>query len=211
MLHPCTPKWLENPAFSQHFALQERNPFLQGSRGIIPAYLFLNQPERDVGVSDDISWWCPGRKTQLGRIQPLWQWGNTLCPRGERLLRGSPRDEVPLSSLTRLLVPAGGSLARGAAGDPELYVRWLQIVTFLPVMAFSTPPWLCCDAWVRTPVPRRGGPGPCTLSAEFLLQNRCACGFVLRGSCSHGAGTHEARGKDDHRHVPLPLFSCWSC
>ncbi|NXF33462.1 SP15 protein, partial [Nyctibius bracteatus] len=42
----------------------------------------------------------------------------------------------------------GGSLAGDAPGDPELYVRWLQIVTFLPVMAFSTPPWLCCDAWV---------------------------------------------------------------
>ncbi|XP_052666964.1 SITS-binding protein-like [Harpia harpyja] len=42
----------------------------------------------------------------------------------------------------------GGSLASDAPGDPELYVRWLQIVTFLPVMAFSTPPWLCCDAWV---------------------------------------------------------------
>ncbi|XP_042641132.1 SITS-binding protein-like [Tyto alba] len=42
----------------------------------------------------------------------------------------------------------GGSLAGDTPGDPELYVRWLQIVTFLPVMAFSTPPWLCCDAWV---------------------------------------------------------------
>ncbi|NWI33167.1 SP15 protein, partial [Sula dactylatra] len=42
----------------------------------------------------------------------------------------------------------GGSLASDAPGDPELYVRWLQIMTFLPVMAFSTPPWLCCDAWV---------------------------------------------------------------
>ncbi|XP_069660500.1 SITS-binding protein [Haliaeetus albicilla] len=42
----------------------------------------------------------------------------------------------------------GGSLASDTPGDPELYVRWLQIVTFLPVMAFSTPPWLCCDAWV---------------------------------------------------------------
>ncbi|NXK44741.1 SP15 protein, partial [Chauna torquata] len=42
----------------------------------------------------------------------------------------------------------GGSLAGDAPGDPELYVRWLQIVTFLPVMAFSTPPWLCCDTWV---------------------------------------------------------------
>ncbi|XP_054246667.1 SITS-binding protein-like [Indicator indicator] len=42
----------------------------------------------------------------------------------------------------------GGSLASDSPGDPELYVRWLQIVTFLPVMAFSTPPWLCCDPWV---------------------------------------------------------------
>ncbi|NXN97087.1 SP15 protein, partial [Rhinopomastus cyanomelas] len=48
------------------------------------------------------------------------------------------------------LIPdaVGGSLAQDTPGDPELYVRWLQIVTFLPVMAFSTPPWLCCDAWV---------------------------------------------------------------
>ncbi|NWY53214.1 SP15 protein, partial [Chionis minor] len=42
----------------------------------------------------------------------------------------------------------GGSLGSDTPGDPELYVRWLQIVTFLPVMAFGTPPWLCCDAWV---------------------------------------------------------------
>ncbi|NXO49076.1 SP15 protein, partial [Aramus guarauna] len=42
----------------------------------------------------------------------------------------------------------GGSLAGDAPGDAELYVRWLQIVTFLPVMAFSTPPWLCCEPWV---------------------------------------------------------------
>ncbi|NXU10277.1 SP15 protein, partial [Pardalotus punctatus] len=42
----------------------------------------------------------------------------------------------------------GGSVAGAAPGDPELFVRWLQIVTFLPVMAFGTPPWLCCDAWV---------------------------------------------------------------
>ncbi|NXT22643.1 SP15 protein, partial [Syrrhaptes paradoxus] len=42
----------------------------------------------------------------------------------------------------------GGSLAGDTPGDAELYVRWLQIVTFLPVMAFGTPPWLCCDAWV---------------------------------------------------------------
>ncbi|XP_027751265.1 SITS-binding protein-like [Empidonax traillii] len=42
----------------------------------------------------------------------------------------------------------GGSLAGDSTGDPELFVRWLQIVTFLPVMAFGSPPWLCCDSWV---------------------------------------------------------------
>ncbi|NXK42461.1 SP15 protein, partial [Piprites chloris] len=42
----------------------------------------------------------------------------------------------------------GGSLAGDSTGDPELFVRWLQVVTFLPVMAFGSPPWLCCDSWV---------------------------------------------------------------
>ncbi|XP_074774255.1 SITS-binding protein-like isoform X2 [Athene noctua] len=51
----------------------------------------------------------------------------------------------------------GGSLAGDTPGDPELYVRWLQIVTFLPVMAFSTPPWLCCDTWVLVaPITEKG-------------------------------------------------------
>lgn len=42
-------------------------------------------------------------------------------------------------------------MAGATPGDPELFVRWLQIVTFLPVMAFGTPPWLCCDTWVSVP------------------------------------------------------------
>ncbi|NXY21586.1 SP15 protein, partial [Atrichornis clamosus] len=42
----------------------------------------------------------------------------------------------------------GGSGAGAPPGDQELFVRWLQIVTFLPVMAFGSPPWSCCDAWV---------------------------------------------------------------
>ncbi|KAM8807843.1 SITS-binding protein-like [Eudromia elegans] len=48
------------------------------------------------------------------------------------------------------LVPdaVGGSLPAERPPEQELYVRWLQIVTFLPVMAFGTPPWACCDAWV---------------------------------------------------------------
>ncbi|NXE98230.1 SP15 protein, partial [Menura novaehollandiae] len=42
----------------------------------------------------------------------------------------------------------GGSGDGAPPGDPELFVRWLQIVTFLPVMAFGSPPWICCDTWV---------------------------------------------------------------
>ncbi|KAJ6664964.1 hypothetical protein lerEdw1_005195 [Lerista edwardsae] len=42
----------------------------------------------------------------------------------------------------------GGTLASEFLIDDELYIRWLQIVTFLPVMSFSTPPWICCDDWV---------------------------------------------------------------
>lgn len=70
-----------------------------------------------------------------------------------------PTMRCPRAVLLSSLSPAGGSLASDAPGDPELYVRWLQIVTFLPVMAFSTPPWLCCDAWVCTPMPCGGGHG----------------------------------------------------
>ncbi|KYO41584.1 SITS-binding protein [Alligator mississippiensis] len=42
----------------------------------------------------------------------------------------------------------GGTLTNEFLTDEELYIRWLQIVTFLPVMSFSTPPWVCCDDWV---------------------------------------------------------------
>ncbi|XP_077177399.1 SITS-binding protein-like isoform X2 [Paroedura picta] len=42
----------------------------------------------------------------------------------------------------------GGTLANELLTDEELYIRWLQIVTFLPVMSFSTPPWVCCNNWV---------------------------------------------------------------
>ncbi|XP_069480227.1 SITS-binding protein-like [Ambystoma mexicanum] len=42
----------------------------------------------------------------------------------------------------------GGSLANEFLTDEELFIRWLQIVTFLPVISFQTPPWVCCDDWV---------------------------------------------------------------
>nr|XP_056707675.1 SITS-binding protein-like [Euleptes europaea] len=42
----------------------------------------------------------------------------------------------------------GGTLTNELLTNEELYIRWLQIVTFLPVMSFSTPPWVCCNNWV---------------------------------------------------------------
>ncbi|XP_060694356.1 SITS-binding protein [Hemiscyllium ocellatum] len=42
----------------------------------------------------------------------------------------------------------GGSLTKGFLADEELFIRWLQIVTFLPVMAFSTPPWVFGENWI---------------------------------------------------------------
>ncbi|KAL4622701.1 SITS-binding protein-like [Arapaima gigas] len=39
----------------------------------------------------------------------------------------------------------GGSLLGEFVTDPELFIRWLEIVSFLPVMVFQTPPWLCGD------------------------------------------------------------------
>ncbi|XP_063293792.1 SITS-binding protein-like [Pelobates fuscus] len=42
----------------------------------------------------------------------------------------------------------GGTLSGEFLTDEELFIRWLQIMTFLPVMSFNTPPWVCCDDWV---------------------------------------------------------------
>ncbi|KAM4617170.1 SITS-binding protein-like [Discoglossus pictus] len=42
----------------------------------------------------------------------------------------------------------GGTFADEFLTDEELFIRWLQIVTFLPVMSFNTRPWVCCDDWV---------------------------------------------------------------
>ncbi|XP_032629002.1 SITS-binding protein-like isoform X2 [Chelonoidis abingdonii] len=51
----------------------------------------------------------------------------------------------------------GGTLANEFLTEEELYIRWLQLVTFLPVMSFSTPPWVCCDDWVLiAPITEQG-------------------------------------------------------
>lgn len=35
----------------------------------------------------------------------------------------------------------GGSLSSEVVTDNELFIRWLEIVAFLPVLSFQTPPW----------------------------------------------------------------------
>ncbi|XP_071370224.1 SITS-binding protein [Centroberyx affinis] len=43
------------------------------------------------------------------------------------------------------LIPdaVGGSLSGDLVTDEELFIRWLEIVAFLPVISFHTPPWVC--------------------------------------------------------------------
>ncbi|XP_075995350.1 SITS-binding protein [Genypterus blacodes] len=43
------------------------------------------------------------------------------------------------------LIPdaVGGSLSGELVTDEELFIRWLEIAAFLPVMGFHTPPWVC--------------------------------------------------------------------
>ncbi|KAF7668968.1 hypothetical protein LDENG_00273460 [Lucifuga dentata] len=43
------------------------------------------------------------------------------------------------------LIPdaVGGSLSGDLVSDEELFIRWLEIAAFLPVITFHTPPWVC--------------------------------------------------------------------
>nr|XP_020443564.1 SITS-binding protein-like isoform X2 [Monopterus albus] len=43
------------------------------------------------------------------------------------------------------LIPdaVGGSLSGESVTDEELFIRWLEIAAFLPVISFHTPPWVC--------------------------------------------------------------------
>lgn len=40
-------------------------------------------------------------------------------------------------------IPTGGSLSGDLVTDEELFIRWLEIAAFLPVISFHTPPWVC--------------------------------------------------------------------
>lgn len=40
-----------------------------------------------------------------------------------------------------LLWATGGSLSIELVTDDELFIRWLEIIAFLPVLSFQTPPW----------------------------------------------------------------------
>lgn len=36
----------------------------------------------------------------------------------------------------------GGSLSGDLVTDEELFIRWLEVAAFLPVLSFHTPPWV---------------------------------------------------------------------
>lgn len=52
---------------------------------------------------------------------------------------------------------AGGSLSAELVADDELFVRWLGLAAFLPVISFQTPPWVFEKEWVSA---TRAGPRP---------------------------------------------------
>uniref|UniRef100_A0AAV2KZS7 protein-tyrosine-phosphatase n=1 Tax=Knipowitschia caucasica TaxID=637954 RepID=A0AAV2KZS7_KNICA len=80
------------------------------------------------------------------------------------------------------LIPdaVGGSLSEDLVTDEELFIRWLEIVAFLPVISFHTPPWICGEDRV----------GLCTLhhvhisSETWRGSNLALCWFLpcRRGS-----------------------------
>lgn len=54
-----------------------------------------------------------------------------------------------LSFFFLLSLLTGGSLTGELVTDEELFIRWLQIATFLPVISFHTPPWACGEDRVQ--------------------------------------------------------------
>lgn len=48
-----------------------------------------------------------------------------------------------LSLCPSFSLPTGGSLSGDLVTDEELFIRWLEITAFLPVISFHTPPWVC--------------------------------------------------------------------
>ncbi|XP_066511030.1 SITS-binding protein-like [Hoplias malabaricus] len=42
----------------------------------------------------------------------------------------------------------GGSQGDDPINDKELFIRWLEIASFLPVVSFQTPPWSFSDYWI---------------------------------------------------------------
>ncbi|XP_012692022.2 SITS-binding protein-like [Clupea harengus] len=42
----------------------------------------------------------------------------------------------------------GGSLAHEDEVDEELFIRWLELISFLPVISFQKPPWSFSSDWV---------------------------------------------------------------
>lgn len=142
------------------------------ARGCVPRAWELQELGKASGGNKNL-WMCwaspqPWGVCAISRefVPGFWSDGSRGCPGSQGCCRhwkglwGFPKTfSCHVRPSLQPFVPTGGSVAGATPGDPELFVRWLQIVTFLPVMAFGTPPWLCCDAWVRIPHSRHEDTG----------------------------------------------------
>ena len=51
--------------------------------------------------------------------------------------------KVVFLGFKRFFLPLpGGSLSGDMVTDEELFIRWLEVAAFLPVLSFHTPPWV---------------------------------------------------------------------
>ena len=117
---------------------------------------FASKPDKNPGTYTNLyarAAFCAGNKTMEMRSA----WKNQRMPTFTRIMdKGSSFDvfrglkTVIPTVLTfgaigyPFVIPdmiGGNSLGRGEKPDRELYVRWLQLTAFLPVMQFSISPW----------------------------------------------------------------------
>lgn len=84
----------------------------------------------------------------------------------------------------------GGSLSGDLVTDEELFIRWLEIAAFLPVISFHTPPWVCGEDQVSSREPAH-----CLRSSQDSeSSHRGRCSRVIGIKCNYNsdntAGSH---------------------
>lgn len=102
--------------------------------------LFYIRAAARYGASSSIGIGCNSQSQsmflRMAKLDSTWSWDNGLPNLVTKILH--------LSMVGyKYVVPdvVGGHDINGNRPDKELYIRWMQAVTFMPVVQFSYPPW----------------------------------------------------------------------